>query len=135
MSGGSTTAIVLAAAVWGAKWRGKTVLALCDNAAVVSIVNQGASRNPEAMHLMHCLAFLAAKFEFFLFSTHLRGVDNSLADSLSRNNRDHFLAAFPQANPVPTPLSAELLDLLILSKPDWNAKRWTELWTTIFNMV
>lgn len=124
--------IVLAAAVWGAEWKGKTILALCDNSAVVSILNKGSSKNQEAMHLMRCLAFLAAKFEFCLFSTHLRGVENSLADALSRNNLKQFLSSYPQANPVQTPLPEALLDLLILSKPDWTSKNWTELWTDTF---
>ncbi len=37
--------IVLAAAVWGPRWKGKTVRARCDNAAVVSIINSGSSRS------------------------------------------------------------------------------------------
>ncbi len=33
--------IVLSVAVWGNKWEGLSVSCLCDNAAVVSIVNTG----------------------------------------------------------------------------------------------
>ncbi len=33
--------IVVAAAVWGPAWRGQMVLARCDNAAVVAIINKG----------------------------------------------------------------------------------------------
>lgn len=72
--------IVLAAAVWGDQWKGKTVRAECDNEAVVAIINQG---NQEVMHLMRCLAFVAAKFQFYLFATHIKGVNNTLADALS----------------------------------------------------
>ena len=48
--------IVIAAAIWGCFWRGKTVKALCDNAAVVTIINQGTSQDQEVMHLMQSLA-------------------------------------------------------------------------------
>jgi hypothetical protein len=43
--------IVIAAAIWGRDWQGRTIQCWCDNAAVVSIVNRGTSRNREAMHL------------------------------------------------------------------------------------
>ena len=53
--------IVIAAIVWGQEWRGQ-VLFKCDNMAVViSIIHSGSSRNPQAMQLRRCLAFLAAK--------------------------------------------------------------------------
>ena len=42
--------IVIAAAIWGQTWGGKTVRAQCDNMAVVAIVNSGTSREPEVMH-------------------------------------------------------------------------------------
>ena len=36
--------VVVATAVWGKNWQGKTVKAWCDNAAVVAIVNLGSPR-------------------------------------------------------------------------------------------
>jgi len=57
------------------------VKAPCDNAAAVSTIKQGMSRDQEVMHLMQCLAFLPAKTEFFIFATHIKGVDNVIADS------------------------------------------------------
>ena len=53
-------AIVLAAALWGHQWAGLTVKAECDE-AVVAILNQGSSWSEDVMHLMRCLAFVAAK--------------------------------------------------------------------------
>jgi len=126
---------VIAAAIWGHFWRGKTVNALCDNAAVVSIINQGTSRDQEVMHLMRCLAFLAAKMEFFIFATHIKRDDNVLADFLSRNNHHLFRSLYPQAMQHPTAIPENLLDLLIVSKPDWTSPHWTQLWITIFTTV
>ena len=37
--------IVFSYAVWGAKWKGKTVKCECDNVAVVAIINSGRSRD------------------------------------------------------------------------------------------
>jgi len=30
-------------------------------------------------------------------------------------------------------LLQELLDLLIVARPDWTSSQWTDLWTSIFN--
>ena len=62
--------IVLAAAIWGKQWIGKTVLAQCDNAAVVAIVNSGSRKDAE---VMRCLAYVAAKFNFVVVSSHIKG--------------------------------------------------------------
>ena len=53
--------IILAAAIWGYAWKGKAVLCHCDNVAVVTIINTGTSKEPEAMALLHRLFFIAAR--------------------------------------------------------------------------
>ena len=82
--------IVIAAAIWGPEWRGQTVQARCGNSAVVAIVNSGSSKNAEAMHLARCLAFITAKFECDIVATHIRGIDNTIADAISRDNLSLF---------------------------------------------
>lgn len=69
-------------AMWGNRWKGKTVQARCDNAAVVDIVNSGSSKDSDAMHLQRCLAFIVAKHDVNLVAKHISGVDNSLADAI-----------------------------------------------------
>lgn len=54
------------------------------------------------------------------------------ADALSRNHLPLFHSLHSQANQEGTLVSKSLLDLLILSKPDWTSKHWTELWSTTF---
>ena len=109
--------------------------AQCDNAAVVAIINSGNSKDREAMHLCQCSSFITAKFNINLFASHIRGSDNTLADALSRKNTDYFLANFPQAQPSPTRIPSELLDLLVVDKPDWRSPNWIRLWTSIFGMA
>ena len=124
--------IVLAAAVWGKEWYGLTVQARCDNSAVVAILNWGNSQDPEVMHLIRCLAFIKAKFQICLFASHIQGIKNNLADALSRNNMSYFRIHHPQAETKPTPIPQELLDLTLISKPDWTSAPWTDLWSAIF---
>jgi len=125
--------IVVAAAIWGHKWRGSTVQILCDNAAVVAILNQNSSRDREVMHLLRCLTFITAKFQFLITARHIPGIENTAADALSRDKLDLFRSIYPQADHAPSPISAALLDLLVLSKPDWTSWSWTELWNSTFD--
>ena len=126
--------VVMAAMVWGSRWEGLSVRFHCDNSAVVALLNAGAVRDDSLMHLMRCLAFVSAKFNFVVSSCHIRGNDNTLADALSRNNLPLFLRSRPQAQATPTPLPSALQELLLHQKPDWTSTRWTQLWTSIFNM-
>jgi hypothetical protein len=96
--------IVISAAIWGGAWQGKTVRFQCDNTAVVSIINHGSSNNKEAMHLARCLAFVAGKFDVHMEAVHIRGVNNILADSLSRDNHPLFQSLYPQASSTATPV-------------------------------
>ena len=113
-------------------WRGSSIQVLCDNVAVVAILNQNSSRDREVIHLVRCVAFITAKFQFLLSASHIPAVENTAADALSRNKLDIFHSIYPQANSSPAPLPAALLNLLLLSKPDWTSWSWTELWNDIF---
>ena len=127
--------IVIAAAIWGHKWRGSTVQIMCDNAAVVNILNQNSSRDREVMHLLRCMAFITAKFQFLITASHIPGIENTAADALSRDKVNLFHSICPQADHAPSAIPASLLDLLVLSKPDWTSWHWTELWNSTFSMV
>ena len=125
--------IVLAAALWGESWSGKSVRVRSDNAAVVAVINSGSSKDQEVMHLMRCLVFISAKFNFITSATHLPGAHNQLADALSRNDALYFMSNYPQAQLAPTPIPHALIDLLMGSKPDWTSQRWSNLWSIIFS--
>ena len=110
--------VVVASAVWGRHWEGKTVKVKCYNAAVVAVLRSGWSKNNLAMHLMRCLFFFMARFHFFLVSEHIPGKDNIAADSQSRNNLSLFYEQVPGVNQLPTIFPDELLQALILQQPD-----------------
>ena len=107
------------------------MLVRCDNSAVVTIIGKGSSRDKEAMHLARCLAFFQAEFDVVLVASHIKGVENVLADALSRNDLKKFRAQCPQAAAEPTAVPEPLLDLLLIRKPDWTCPSWTELWSSI----
>ena len=113
--------IVLAAAVWGESWAGKSVWICSDNAAVVAVINSGSSKDHEVMHLMRSLVFISAKFNFITSATHLPRAHNQLADALSRSDASYFMSNYPQAQLTPTPIPQALIDLLMGSKPDWTS--------------
>ena len=84
------------------------------------------------MQLLRCLTFIQAKYQFNLLSTHIKGIDNDVADALSLANVRHFFSRRPKAQTHPTPLPAELLDLTVVRKPDWTSQLWTDLWSATF---
>ena len=123
--------IVLATTLWGKEWQGQLVQMWCDNSVIVNIVNYGSSREKQSMHLARCLALIKVKFDLDLRAAHIKGADNDKADTLSRNNATLFLCLHPQAAKEPTPIPEALLNLLLVSKPDWMSQHWTNLWSFI----
>ena len=119
--------IVLGVAVWGPRWKGRTVLCRCDNAAVVAIVNSGRSRMDRAMHLMRCLSFFLARWEVSLICRHIPGVENGAADALSRDDLPSFQRLVPEAAREPCSLPEQLLQCVVASTPDWTQVDWIEL--------
>ena len=122
--------ILLAAATWGKYWEDSTVLCLCDNAAVVAVINSGWCRDKPMMQLMRCLFFYAAHFHFTLSAQHTPGATNTLADALSRNNINRFRSLCPQASPHPTPVPQEALQLAHTNAPDWTSESWSQQFTS-----
>ena len=125
--------VVIAAVVWGQHWRGLSIRFHSDNSAVVALLNTGSVRDDSLMHLMRCLAIIAARYNFIFSSSHIRGQDNGLADALSRNDSTRFLSTYSQAQAHPTPLPPMLLNLLLEEVPDWTSSSWIKQWISTFN--
>ena len=64
--------IILAALIWGRSWHSQTVLSYCDNQAVVSILRSRTCKQPVLMHMLRCLFFVEAAYDFKLVAMHLR---------------------------------------------------------------
>ena len=112
--------IVIAAAIWGKAWRGCTVLCICDNAVVVALINAGYCKHQTAMHLLRCLFFIAAHFDFDIFAHHIPGSLNVTADALTRCNGPR---------PLPTTIPPQLLEV-VYTRPDWTSTNWVSLFNS-----
>lgn len=123
--------IVTAAMLWGYKWKGKMVRALCDNMAIVHVLHSRQSKDSELMHLLQCLSLVECYFDFILVSKHLSGKQNLLADALSCDKLPLFHAHYPQAHPNPTQIPSTFLQLLVEQKPDWICTSWASLFRAI----
>lgn len=49
--------VLVAAALWGRKWKGLTVCSHCDNEAVVASIQGNYCKQPNMVHMLHCLFF------------------------------------------------------------------------------
>ena len=111
--------------LWGQEMSGKHIRSLCDNAAVVAIINKCTSTHPLAMHLLRCLYFICAKFSITLSAQHLAGYKNKAADALSRGNVKSFFQEVPYASTSPSPVSSDLVGVLVSRRPNWLSSEWS----------
>ena len=105
--------ILFAMVLWGKCWSGKRVECHCDNMAVVAVASElwlSKGQDHEAHAKVHVF-FVAAYHDIQIHATHLPGVENIAADSLSRNNLPTFLQAVPDAATLPTPIPQALVDM------------------------
>ena len=117
--------VVAAAAVWGHGWCGTHVSFHVDNMAVVSVLQRHTPKDKLLAHLLRCLCFYAAFYKFDFSPSHIAGRLNTAADALSRNNLSLFSALYPQ---VPhSPVSREVVNLLLHRQPDWSSREWISL--------
>ena len=127
--------IIIAAAVWGPEWRHDTVTCRCDNQTVTAALAARSSRNTSMMHLLRCLFFIEAVFEFNLTCVHLPGVENTRADALSRNDVASFRSQVPGADQHPQPLPTQLVEALLNPELDWLSTTWRDLFSSFSGRV
>ena len=100
--------IALALRLWGSALRNKRVLFWCDNEAVVSIINRQSSKCSHIMKLVRRFVSLCLRLNIHFKARHVPGVDNGIADALSRFQMDRFRRLAPEADLVMTPLPPDL---------------------------
>ena len=127
--------IVLSCAVWGPLMRHKIALFQCDNTGVVAAIRKGSAKEEVVMHLLRALWFFAAHFDIAITIEHIAGAHNDTADQLSRFNMQPFFLSNPQADMLPTPLPAELLQIVAVTGPDWTSPSFRQLFNTTISKV
>ena len=101
--------VVIAGHVWGHMWCKKHVLFRSDNDAVVHVLNSRTSKVPCLMRLLRSLLLAAARYSFSFSAQHVPGVNNQIADALSRFRWQDFRQLVPDAQRHPTWIPPELL--------------------------
>lgn len=69
---------------WGAFMRNKKIVIRSDNSQVIAMLNTGRSRNDQCMRWLCELFWLSFIFNVHVVGRHVRSIDNTLADYLSR---------------------------------------------------
>ena len=114
-------AIAAAVNTWGHLWARKKVLFHCDNQAVVDIWKTGTTKSSDIMALVRMLYFCAARYNIHVIVTHIAGVNNSIADALSRYQVTRFQQLAPHAAPqldiIPAWLAQFLKDSSATTNP------------------
>ena len=105
--------VAIAAFVWGPQWCKRHVLFRSDNDAVVHMLNSRTSKIPCLMRLLRHLLLSAARHSFSFSAQHVPGVNNQLADAISRFHWQDFRLLAPEVQPFPTPVPPQLLTDLI----------------------
>lgn len=95
--------IVMACVLWGHNWSRRRILFHCDNLATVEIISKGRSKVKSIMKLMRRLTFHTAINNFVVHAIHIAGVDNNIADAISRYQMRRFRTLAPEADDQPTP--------------------------------
>lgn len=70
------------------------------------------------MYLRRCLAFLEARWQCQVVGGDVSGMNNRVADALSRNQMALFRSLRLQDRRDPVGIPVEVLDVLVVSKPD-----------------
>ena len=110
--------IILASAVWEPQWHGQTVLGYCDNTGAVAIANSGYSKAPRIMHLLRCLFFIRAYYQFSMHVVYIEGANNIWADAISRNDPCMIESQVFRAAYHRTLIPEGLITLLVVEQPD-----------------
>ncbi len=101
-------AIVAAASTWGQRWTRRRVVFFTDCMPVVQALTKGASRTRRIMQLIRILHFIAAQHHFVYRVKHIPGVENAIADELSRVHDVSQLSTRCRSSIDPSPITPAL---------------------------
>ncbi|XP_071948797.1 uncharacterized protein [Antedon mediterranea] len=93
--------IVIALEIWGHELANRRILFRCDNSAVVAVINKKSAKDKTLMRLIRRLVLICLQYNIQFRAMHIPGVDNVLADLLSRKKFTAALESFPSISPNP----------------------------------
>ena len=105
-------AITAATLTWGHHWNGLRIVFVTDNKPITQVWNTGSSSSIPLMSLIRPLYLFAAKVGFAISFKHIFGKSNPIADALSRFQMEKFYGLMPEADPSPTAVPNDAMNLL-----------------------
>ena len=99
-------AIVVAVEIWAPQLAGKTIVLRSDNTATVACINTMKSEIPACQRLLKHMSLNCLHYQLFFKAVHVRGVENTLSNLLSKGKLRAFrevhlsAAAHPRQLPV-----------------------------------
>ena len=91
--------IAVACILWGKSWNRKRITVFCDNEAAVNIINKGRSSVSAINRIMRRITWTCVMNNFILRAAFVPGLDNKMADALSRFKFQEFHVLCPEAMP------------------------------------
>lgn len=89
--------IVVAVELWSPSLANRSVVFWCDNLGVVQAINNQRSSSPPALRLLRYLVLRCLQFNISFSARHVPGVENRIADALSRFDWAKFRSLAPWA--------------------------------------
>ena len=99
--------IVLSLCLWGHQMQNRCILFLTDNEALVYVINKQSCKDKNLMFFVRKLVLVCLQNNILFKAKHVRGVYNTLTDSLSRLQVDTFKRLAPvymEREPTDIPL-------------------------------
>ena len=106
--------ILLAVRLFQAHWASRKVLIKCDNEAVVSVLRSGKTKDPYLGACARNIWYVCALADIDVQYVHIRGLNNRVADLLSRwsgSGKDSIELQMYVKNPVWVPVNMNFLDI------------------------
>jgi hypothetical protein len=94
--------IVLALQIWAPVWKNHKIRFICDNMAVVEIINSQSCKDAFIMHFVRKLVVTSLVNNILFRAQHIAGRDNKLCDQLSRDMFQEARQTAPWLDTNPT---------------------------------
>lgn len=104
--------ILVSCSLWCEQFFRERIIFHSDNLGVVQAWEKLGSSSKTILNLMRHTLMLAATNNFTITIKHIYGLDNSLADALSRHQMPRFFKLTPYDSPTPTNIPKEVLNLI-----------------------
>ena len=102
--------IVLALGLCGSEMSNRCILFFTDNDAVVQVINKQSCKDKTLMFFVRRMVSICLEHNIVFKAKHVPGVENTLADALSRLQVQQFqLLSPPHMDQQPTPIPVPLL--------------------------